>query len=714
MIYNIANGGKETKLKSWIKTTIGEEPVLLDSVQTKKTLRQLQMYLYGKGYFKASVRDSIVRTNKKATVFYVISTDKPYTVRNKYFNIADPAINDIVKNDDANSLVKSGKNYDEELLQKERERITAELKNRGYYFFNKEYIYFQIDSALGNNQVDVFMGIKKVNENTASPEDHKVYSINNIYINTDYDPKLINDTIPKDTLEYKNCYFIYSKNNLLIKPEMLYSHIFIRKGDVFQLGNLDNTYKRLSDLGIYKFTNIKFIEKNRDTISPAQNLLDCFIQLTPSSKQNISVETEGTNKSGTLGIAGSVVYRNKNTFKGAELFEIKINGGVEAQKTFVKDGNTNNQLEQLGFNTLQISPEMNLNFHKFIVPFRLKNVSMYSNPKTILSTSYNYQQRPEYKRQIINLSFGYNWKESNYWRYYVYPLEINAVDIFQIDPDYNANLEKLGPTVRNSYNNHLIPSGKFSWLFNNQNNKNKSFIFFKANMETAGLTFWLSNSSVNYFNKDAQSVSYLVLGRKYSQYIKPDIDFRYYHVVDVHNTVAYRFISGIGIPWGNADALPFEKSFSAGGSNDIRAWRSRTLGPGSYRDTLHIEQTADIKLGGSVEYRFDLFKFLQGAAFVDAGNIWALQNDTNRQGVQFTKDFYKEVAVGAGLGIRLNFTFFIFRIDGAVPFKDPSFPEGKRWVIKNINDKGWKSDYEQQYGRSYPFLNLNFAIGYPF
>ncbi len=696
-VYSIANKGKETKFKSWVKRTIGEEPVLLDTALVRKTIRQMQLYLYGKGYFNSTVRDSIVFKDRQASVNYIIDLSIPYTIRKKFYKINDPILAGMVNSYESNSKIREGAGYDSDLLQQERDRITTDLRNHGYFFFNKEYIYIEVDSTLGSNQLDIYTGIRNPEDAMGNTFVHKPYSIRNIYIRTDFDPRLINDTVRKDTIIYKDDFFIYSSgSSYRVKPAILHQSIFLKKGWLFMHDRLENTYKGLSDLGVFRFVDIRFEKCPDDTVS---NLLDCYIQLTPSSKQNFGIETDMRNRGGSLGLAGSTVYRNKNFFRNAELMEVKMNGGFEAQKSFVgKNKGTNLPF----FNTFEVSPEANLNFQKFLLPFRIQNVSQYSAPRTTFSLSYNYQERPEYTRSIVNFSYGYNWKESKFWKYIINPAEINLVDIYKIDPAYEERLNDFGAALRSSYKPHFIPSGRYSWVFNNQViGKNKSFIYFRANFEASGNFFWLCNKIANAAQGD-KDVSYLILGKKYSQYIRPDIDFRYYQFISQHNTIAYRALLGMGFPYLNSSVLPFEKSFSAGGSNDIRAWPARTLGRGTF-DGGNVEQTGDIKIEGNVELRFDVIKLLQGALFVDAGNIWSKHSDANRPGSQFVVKNFKfidDMAIGTGLGARLNFTFFIIRLDGAYKVKDPSSPYAHRWANPSylkLNQVNW-----------------NFGIGYPF
>ncbi len=701
-IYNLVNTTKTSepkngyqrftkKAKEWIKRTIGEEPVIYDSLATLKSLGQMELYMHNKGYFNAVVKDSAVFKNKKANVYYYIKTENAYTIRTITRESKDSLINAILNTEQDLSLIKSGNNYDASLLQKERERFANDLKNRGYYFFNKEYIYFKIDSALHSHQVDIVMGVRVQNEN-ATPlkeEMHHVYKIDDIYIQPDYNPRTL-ENIPTDTLLYKDNYFVSYNKTLQYKPDILLQKIYIKKGEIFKSSYLENSYRGLSDLGVFKFTNIHF-EQVKDT---TLYRLNCFIQLTPSAKESFTIETEGTHNGGILGVAGNITFRNKNTFKGAELFEFKLKGALEAQKS-----NNDNQNNQTLFNTIRVGPEVSLNFQKFLLPFYFSRQSKYLSPRTTIPVSYNYEKRPGYNRTNTNISLNYNWRKNTFISKSFTLVEISKVNV-EKDASFEEKLQKLNdPLISNSYQTHLTTISRYTFFYNNQNvNKKSDFTFFRFSTEFSGNILRGINTYI--LKSPIDNNSYKILGVNYSQFIRPEFDYRYYHVLNQYNTFVYRIYTGVGYAYMNSTSLPVEKLFFAGGASDIRGWQARTLGPGSYRAPANsIDQNGDLKLEGNLEYRFYLFKILEGAAFVDAGNIWAL-NQSKLAGSEFAKStFLNEIAIAGGLGARFNFTFFIFRLDGGIKIKDPSKDINNRYVYQNTKLKD---------------INWNIGIGYPF
>ena len=496
-----------------------------------------------------------------------------------------------------------------------------------------------------------------------------------------------------DTILFNDYYFIGISPGRF-KKQIITRKIFIHKNNLFQINKLENTYKHLAGLQVFKYINIRFNDVSEPETSAGtdvnKHLLDCIIQLSPTPRQSFSIETEGTHSSGNLGVAGNLVYRNKNVFKGAEIFELRLKGAFEAQKTFLTP---EDKPDEPLLNTIEIGAEAKLYIPKFFLPIRAEKIPKRFDPKTTLTMAYNYQTRTDYTRSIAKISFGYDWKETNYKTHIFNPVEINLVKMIKVSDDISQN---PNPFISNSFIDHFTTALKYTFIYNNQQiNKNTNFTYFKANLELAGNLL----NGLNRLAKIEPSLddsSYHLLKIRYAQYARSDIDLRYYHTLNQHNTLVYRIAMGIGIPYGNSSALPFEKSFFSGGANGIRAWKALELGPGSFSSDSITIQLADIKIESNIEFRFVITKMFQGAAFIDAGNIWMINEDTLRPGAIFqTNKFISEIAIGAGLGLRLNFTFFIVRLDAAIPLKDPSLLPGNKWFTNKT-------------------INFNLGIGYPF
>lgn len=743
-VYNFANRGKERRWKIWLKS-VGEEPVVIDSALTKKSSSQLNLFLKNKGYFKSSVGDSTVHfDNKTAHVHYFINTGEPYSVNKITFSITDNNLLNPVRIANNKTLIKPGVNYDTDIFSQERERMASAIKDLGYFNFSKEYIFFQMDSSIGGNKVNVNQTIKnplkKVladGKDTLVESRHGLYFINNIYINANYNPqhKL---PITEDTLMMDDYCFLGAAT-LKFRPEVLLKSVFIRRGDLYGLDNVEYTHGRLSALKTFKFISIRFEEiKTLDTL---RNYLDCYILITPTPRQSMTFETEGTHRSGNLGIAGELVYRNKNIFKGAEVLELKFRGGMEAQKllfdttkesTVLGENEVSEQVEKVvPLNTLEFSPEATLFFPNLLIPFGIGNILRPNNPKTNINASYNFQQRPDYSRNIFTSSFGYSFKSSIYNTHAFYPFDVSLVRIDNISHQFDSVLKsRTNPLLTISFTDHLISAARYTYTFSNPKGKFSNFMFFRWNTEFAGNSLRLINESLNtvpddnnayhLFNrKDDKGFIIPNSGIRYAHYVKTDADLRFYNHINKHSNAVYRIFFGIGNALKNFNVLPFEKSYFGGGANGIRAWTARSLGPGSSQNNtgLTIDKIGDIQLEGNVEYRFDLIKIIDGAFFIDAGNVWLLKEDITRPNAEFEFNrFYREIAVGAGVGVRLDFDFFIIRLDTGVKIKDPSEPLGRDngWVIKHLFDDAWKEDYKTAYNRKYPFPNFNLGIGYPF
>lgn len=691
-IYNLANQGNDTtKFKKWVKETIGEAPVIVDSSLTARSSSQLRFYMENHGYFHAEVKDTIIYKHRhKANVIYTVNGNEAYKVRSMKYRIKDSTIASVILMDTVHCLVQPGNNYDYNLLQKERDRITSFMKNNGYYFFNNLYINYLVDSSLSSNQVDIYMQINApAAVDSSKKPSHIQYAISSVYLQTDYDPIAVKQIAPSDTIYEYGYYFTYSAGANQFFPNRILDHIFIRPGQLFNQDDLNRTYKRLQDIGVFKFINIKFT-KTIDGDS-----LICNILLTPAARQDYKLEAEGTNTGGNIGVAGNISYRNKNSFSGAEQFEFRLKGGLEVQRA-ISDTTLDNTT--LGvFNTYEIGPEISLGVPRILFPGVTKY--KFNSPLTNFSTSYNYQQRPEFKRTLANLSFSYTWRETAKKRHYIYPGEINFVKV-SLQPSFRKKLEDLNdPALLNSYEDQLITNGRYSFIYNSQNLSSlKNYIYFKTTIEYAGHTLWLADRINGTKKVEGQRIA--LFDVPYAQYLRPDFFFNYYQVFSSSTQIVYHLEAGIGYAYGNSELMPFEKSYFAGGSNNLRAWRARSLGPGTYTNSEIFEKNGDIKINANAEYRFDIFRKLEGALFLDAGNIWLVKEDENRPGGNFKIDtFTDQLALGTGLGIRLDFTFFILRFDWGIKLKDPSLPVADRWIIRKFST----SDSV-----------INFGIGYPF
>ncbi len=698
-VYSLSKKGKDNWFNRMLRT-IGEEPVIYDEYQTQKTVNQLELYMQSKGYYNAVVTDSINYDKQRATVIYYIVKNQPYILRNIRYAFEDTTLRSVVLPDTVNSYLKAGDLFDSDVLESERQRIEIFLKNRGYYYFSNKFIYYEADTSVADHKVDLTLILKKFRiyneDGTYRETNHPRFRIRNVYINTNYKPREFlarNESYLTaiDTLALDSIYILYLRRQN-VHPNVVMESNYILPGEFYDLSNVNRSYRNLSSLKIFRLVTIEF--KQAGEIGPDNTgQLDCNIMLTPQTLQSYTVELEGTNSSGNIGAAGNLIYQHRNLFRGAENFDLRLKGALETLKENYSSG--------LG-NMIELGAELRYSIPKFLLPFRTDQFIKKYNPRTSFSMAYNYQRRPEYTRTLANATFGYNWRGNRYLTHIVNPVELNLVKIPYKSPEFIDWLE--GKYIYYSYQPHLVTVTSYSLIFNNQNiQKNRDFVYFRTNLEQAGNLLYGIYETAGI--QEEKPGNFTLFNNTFSQYVKGDIDFRYYHIIDDNTSLVYRFFAGAGLPYKNSNALPFEKKYFAGGANGIRAWQVRNLGPGSYNEvqqTRYPNKTADIKLEANLEYRFKLFWLINGALFADAGNIWAITKNDERPGALFKWDkFYKDIAIGTGFGTRFDFSFFIFRLDLGMKVRDPALPEGDRWIPGN--HRITKNDF-----------TLNIGIGYPF
>ena len=685
-LYNLSNIKKEKWPHSWLRR-IGEEPSIFDAYIAGKSVEQVKSYLSSKGYFDGSVTDSVETVNRRTRVHFNINLKSPYTVRNIIYEIQDTTLMNIVYFDSMNCIIAKGMPYDEDILKAEQARLERFVRDIGYYNFSGENINFRVDSLVGNRQVDIYYDVEKyltirpVNMPVRVP--HTQYKLKDIYIYPDYVPRDVlagGEEYQRslDTVNYNGYFFITNVKKPTIKYELITQSLYIRPGTTFNLSNSERSQTHLMSLKTYRLVNIRYNESGPGIVRPGETgLLDCTVQLTPMSRQSFSVELEGTNTGGNLGGALNFVYQNKNLFRGAEQFNMKLKGAYE---TFSQSKEGITSTKELGIET-------SLRLPKFLVPFlKSENFIRKYNPSTSVQVAYNYQNLPVYTRTIANAAFGYNWTGNDYTTHILSPLQMNMVKIPVIDSSYYADVIEQSSYLINSYKDVLIAGGSYSYIFTTQKiKKSRKYWFLRINFEAAGnlLRFAMDISGKEPVS-DSLTSHYNLFGQPFAQYVKSDIDIRYNRIINDVSSIVWRGFAGAGFPYKNSVAMPFEKQYYEGGANGIRGWQVRSLGPGSYYppEAKYINQTGDIKIETNLEYRFKLFWTLEGALFVDAGNIWAIRQDIDRPGAQFEfRKFLKDFAIGTGLGMRFDLKFVLLRVDFGMKLRDPKYASSKPWLF---------------------------------
>ena len=436
-----------------------------------------------------------------------------------------------------------------------------------------------------------------------------------------------------------------------------------------------------------------------DSVAAYYGLLNFEIRMARAPVNMFTIEAEGTNSGPYLGLGSSFNYRNRNIFRGAETLRLKLRGAFE----FTPNYGIEPQGKSSFFNSLEAGVETGLDFPTLIAPFHINRLGINAKAKTSISLGLSYQQRPLYTRYLSYFSYGYEWNASDVTRHLFTPVELSSVSIVR-DSTFTAYLENLGdPRFLTQYTDHLIMAMKYSFIYNNQLFKtDKNYWFFRGNIESAGNALDLYSHTVKNVAKDADG-KYTLFGIRYAQYLRSDIDLRFYRPTGPGQTVVYRVALGVGVPYGNSSALPFEKGFFAGGANGMRGWPIRSLGPGEYHSTVKtdFERVGDLWFETNIEYRFPMYSFIDGGVYADAGNVWLLRkNDDFPLGNIQASRFIKSLALDVGMGLRFDFSFFIFRFDGGIQIYDPGNLSGSRWF------RPGKFQLKD--------INWNFGIGYPF
>jgi outer membrane protein assembly factor BamA len=711
--YKGTRGKQESKFRTWLRDKVGERHALYDSAAAIQSALEMELYLNKVGYFYSDVKfEKKEARNKRVKVTYIVSPTVPYRLKTVDYAIDDSLILKFIREDKSECKITPGSVYNAFNLDDERDRITGILQNNGYYYFNRDYIYFEIDSTIATHEMQLKVRVKpNMVASESEPwkivsEPHKRYFIRDVYIRPNFDP-LVPAGIEPDTLLYSYSgtsvhklagdYFIIYQANDHIHPKTVIQSVFIKPGDAFRQEDIRRTRARISELGVFGYSNIRYKQVSiPDTAKTG--LLDCNIDLSKRKLHSFTVETEVTNSGGRPGVGLNFTYSNSNIFRGSETFNLKAKGALEAQKIFGNDASYNSSTPF--FNTIETGLEANIVFPRFLIPVSQDKFPKYFKPKTTLSVGIGFEDRPEYERWLTNFSFGYDWKESERKRHQITPFDWSIVNV-TLSPEFEQELaDEPNNRIKNQYTDNLITALRYSFTYNTQDiRKLKNFFFFRGNAETAGNVL---NLSCNALGTNTDSLGhYILFGVPFTQYIKLDGDFRFFNVITRNNSVAYRFFMGAGIPYGNAELLPLEKGFYGGGANGMRGWPYRLLGPGSYNNPEdNFDRMGDVQLEANIEFRFPVYSFIKSAFFTDIGNIWLLKDASDYPGGEFSFDrFYKEFAIDVGLGLRLDFNFFIMRVDFAIPLRDPSYAENDRWMFDKWQ---WKD-----------FI-INFGIGYPF
>ena len=698
-IYNLS-GRDSTKWYNRMLRRIGDAPVVYSEYDTQRSQEELKKAVQNMGYMGAEVYTDKKIKKKKIEVTYRVASGKPYIVRSVKLDVKDKKIAEYLQNDSANSLLRPGMLLNVNKLDNERQRITSFLQQNGYYRFNKDFISYSADTVRSTYLVDLTLHLLQFKAYTDNePSDHKQYKIGKVSFITDYDvlqSSALSSIEINDSIHYKN-YPIYYKDNLYLRPKVLVDNLQIRPGELYNERNVQRTYNNFGRLSALKYTNVRFF----DTQVADTNLLNCYVLLTKGRYQSVAFEVEGTNSAGDLGAAASVSFQHRNLFHGSETFMVKLRGAYEAISG-LQQGYSNDNYTEYGV-------ESSINFPSFLFPFLATDFKNRIRATTEFGLQYNSQQRPEFSRKVASASWSYKWSNSRKSQHRFDLLDVSFLYFPWVSDTFKQKYEENNQSYIFEYNykDRLIVRMGYMFNYNSAgermaNNTIKSNSFsIRAGLESAGnVMYAISNLTKQSKNSDGE---YSLLNIPYAQYVKGDFDFSRNIVIDDKNAIAYHVGVGIAVPYGNSKSIPYIKQYFSGGANSVRGWSVRELGPGSFPgDGNYLNQSGDIKFDASIEYRSKLFWLLQGALFVDAGNIWTIKEYENQPGGQFDiSKFYKQIAFAYGLGIRIDLDYLVFRIDGGMKALNPAYSSGKqRYPILNPN---FKRDF-----------TFHLAVGYPF
>lgn len=673
---------KPKGLNRFLVKRYSEEPVIFQTAAAQKNIRQIENYLFNRGFFDAEARYDTIQRNKLIKVNYVVSPHHQYKYEQIVFKTDSSSLGSLVKSREKETLLKPGAYYDSEMLTQERNRIYRQARQAGYFDYIPEAITYKADSSKTNHNIR--LTVKPLTSKDGEP--YRPYRLNRVFVYPEYSA-LYTDAVGADTLVYENYYFITSLHE--IRPAALADKMLFKKGSLFSQRNYEYTLNHLLQLDLFKFVDIRFQKVPTDTSA----LLDTYVYLTPDSRREVQVEAETNTVEGYLGTLLNLSFRDKNRFRGAEAFSLNLGTGIETP------------LGQTFIHTFEINGQAKLQVPKLLVPFKMGKISRYFIPFTNFSVGYSFARRlQQYNIGLANFNFIYDWKASRTAHHLFTPAFLNFVQLISADSAFLVQLDQ-NPIQKRSFTNQLIFGSNYTYFFSNApiGGKVRNYTYFKSSLELTGNLAYLISRLAN-----TEKHPYQLLNVPFAQYMRLDFDLRRYVYLNQKGSqsIITRFVAGIGIPYGNSSVLPYVKQFFTGGSNDLRAFRLRSIGPGNSTsfdtdsNTGNFDRTGDVKLASNVEYRFSLNSYLKGALFTDFGNVWLYKGDD--QSKFRWSQFYRQFAIGTGIGARIDLSFFVLRLDWAFPLHSPV--DG--WVVKDAQPfkKDWRKDN----------IVWNLAIGYPF
>ena len=703
-VYQNAHHIKNKRLNSFMRK-IGEEPVLIDTALTERSVQNLQTYLHKRGYFSSSVSckiDTSTHRPHRAEITYTIKQGPATRIDDVTYKFRDTSLRSIILADTASSLIVRGAIFDESVLEAERNRIATMLNDNGYYDFTANSITYEVDTLGKELGASVCMVVRPLlkgytNRNEQIWEDHSIYRLRDINVYPTYDP-MYRSTLgfasdaKVDTTHFRGLNIIRDLNApSQLRGIVLRRNIMLYPNQVYNAQRVMSTHKELVSMGFFRSTKIAF-SPVVDSVKQGEKYIDCNIYAAPALKQSMKVEVEASSTSTFHGLSFTLGYSNRNMFRAAESFDVATRFGFE----WMRAPDAAKRTAQ------EIGVTAGLSFPRFLVPFRLTPGPTIAKRRTRLEFAFDYQNRPYYSRNIVTARWAYSWQQGSRASWVLRPVDINWINVQSVDDRFlNAIDNKY---LKTSFESQLNAGLSLSWIYNTQRSDfDQNVTIVRANFESVGNTLQLLTTA---FGESVGSEGYhKILGVRFAQYVRGEASIS--HKIDLGSkmAIAGRFFSGVGVTYGNSKdrSIPFDRMFYCGGANSMRGWVPRTLGPGNKLEVQHVtypSQVGDMRLEANLEYRFPIWWILHGAIFFDVGNVWYLRDveNSNPEEVFHFDTFYKQLGFNTGLGIRLDISYVILRFDLGLQLHNPDRPVNKRW-IRNFH---WNN------------TALNFSVGYPF
>ncbi|MFR9575947.1 MAG: BamA/TamA family outer membrane protein [Rikenellaceae bacterium] len=720
-VYNLANPEKENGWNNF-KRKVGQAPIYYDEILALSSTANIKTYLDSQGYYSSRSHFDVDTTRRRrAIVAYSVEQGAPYIVESHNYIFRDTMVEKLVLRDSTSSLVKVGSLFNATTLNRECERIASALRQRGYYSFSINNVEFLADTLMGDKRVALTTIIKQQllgydQQGAPIMGDNTRFSINAINIAPDFDPTVImTDTAylsKVDTTYFRGLGIVYEGERANVREKVLRQAVPIYPNTYFNSALVEETYKNLISTGYFKSAKVLFEETDQSSVnidsmrfgrnikidstlltSSPTSYLNCNILCTPALNQSVKLEAEASSTSSFYGLSATAGYQNRNIFRGAEAFNIALTTGYEYYKS---EDATKRRATEVGLTT-------GLSFPRFILPVFGSSFPNVSQPKTNLEVSTSYQDRPYYTRTLVGTSWDYSWRSrSGKSSYVVRPINIDLIDIHSLDSDFYESLNN--DYLEQSFETQLVAGLSLGYAYNSQgSNSSNSSTTFICNFESSGN---LVDALEKAFDTPSDGDTYHIFGIPYAQYVRSDVSLSRKVMLGEVTAIAARWYSGVGLAYGNSLSLPFDRLFYTGGSNSMRGWSPRTLGPGSTlsddtdSSSDYPNKVGDVKLEANLELRYPLWGNIHGATFFDVGNVWYMNEDSynDPDGIFHFDSFYKQLGFNTGLGIRIDITFAVLRFDWGIQLHNPNLPEGSRWITKF----------------NWDYTSLNFGVGYPF